>query len=51
LMKSLLFGVSAMDPVTYIAVPVVLVIAAMVASYVPARRVSRADPVEALRQE
>ena len=51
LMQSLLFGVSAMDPVTYVVVPVVLMIAAMVASYVPARRVSRADPVEALRAE
>jgi predicted permease len=51
LMKSLLFGVSAMDPVTYVAVPLVLWLAAAVASYVPARRVSRADPVEALRAE
>jgi predicted permease len=51
LMKSLLFGVSAMDPATYVAVPLVLAAAAAVASYVPARRVSKADPVEALRAE
>jgi ABC-type antimicrobial peptide transport system permease subunit len=51
LMSSLLFGVSALDPVTYAAVPVVLVIAAVVASYVPARRAARVDPVEALRAE
>lgn len=51
LMKSLLFGVSPMDPVTYVAVTGVLAVVASVASYVPARRAAAADPVEALRAE
>jgi predicted permease len=51
LMKSLLFGVSPMDPVTYAAIPLVLAACAMVASYLPARRAAAIDPVEALRAE
>jgi ABC-type antimicrobial peptide transport system permease subunit len=51
LMKSLLFGISPFDPLTYAAVPVFLVAAAMLASYLPARRASAVDPVEALRAE
>jgi len=51
LMSSLLFGISALDPVTYAAVPVVLVTAATLASYLPARRASTVDPVEALKAE
>jgi putative ABC transport system permease protein len=51
LMSSLLFGVTALDPATYVAVPIMLAAAAMLASYVPARRVVRVDPVEALRAE
>jgi ABC-type antimicrobial peptide transport system permease subunit len=51
LMSSLLFGVSPLDPVTYIAVPCVLVTAAILASYLPARRVAAVDPVEALKVE
>ncbi len=51
LMKSLLFGISPFDPLTYAAVPLVLVAAAMLASYLPARRASAVDPVEALRAE
>jgi putative ABC transport system permease protein len=50
-MSSLLFGISALDPVTYVAVPVILVIAALAASYLPARRAAAVDPVEALRME
>jgi predicted permease len=49
LMSSLLFGVSALDPVTFTAVPLVLVAAALVASYLPARRAASVDPSEALR--
>jgi predicted permease len=51
LMKSLLFGVSPLDPLTYAAVPVILVSAAIVASYLPARRAAAIDPVEALKAE
>jgi predicted permease len=51
LMKSLLFGISPLDPLTYAAVPVVLVLAAMLASYLPARRAASVDPVEALKAE
>ena len=51
LMKSLLFGISPLDPLTYVSVPVVLVAAAVLASYLPARRAAAVDPVEALRAE
>ena len=51
LMSSLLFGISPLDPMTYAAVPIVLIVAAMLASYLPARRASAVDPVEALRAE
>jgi predicted permease len=51
LMSSLLYGISALDPVTYAVVPVILVTAAVLASYLPARRASTVDPVEALRAE
>ena len=51
LMSTLLYGVSSLDPVTYIAVPFVLVTATVIASYVPAWRAASVDPVEALRAE
>jgi putative ABC transport system permease protein len=51
LMKSLLFGTSTLDPVIYVGMAAILVGAAALASYLPARRASRIDPSEALRLE
>jgi predicted permease len=51
LMKSLLFDVSPADPATYVSVSVGLIGAAMLASYLPALRATKVDPVEALRAE
>ena len=51
LIKSLLFGISPLDPFTYLTVPLVLAVAAVVASYLPARRAAAVDPVDALRAE
>jgi predicted permease len=51
LMRTLLFGISPLDPVTFAFVPLVLVAAAALASYLPARRTAAVDPVEALRAE
>jgi len=50
-MKSLLFGISPLDPLTYMTVALVLAGAAALASYLPARRAAAIDPVDALRAE
>jgi predicted permease len=51
LVKSLLFGVTPLDPMTFAVMPVVLVVAALVACYLPARKAAAVDPVETLRAE
>jgi putative ABC transport system permease protein len=50
-MATLLFGVSALDPLTYVAVALALGATALVATYLPARRAARIDPAAALRWE
>jgi predicted permease len=51
LMKSVLFGISPVDPLTYTVVPLVLMAATALASYLPARRATAVDAVETLRAE
>jgi hypothetical protein len=51
LMKSVLFGISPVDPLTYLAVSLILAAATVLASYLPARRAAAVDPVETLRAE
>jgi len=50
-LSSMLFGLSAHDPIAFISVPLLLLIVAMVASYIPARRAMSVDPIVALRYE
>ena len=51
LLRTLIYGVSATDPLTFVAVPLIVVVVAVLAAVIPARRASRVDPVTVLRME
>jgi ABC-type lipoprotein release transport system permease subunit len=51
MMRGLLFGLSPTDPLTFAAIPLLLVSVAVLASYIPAQRATRVDPTVSLHSE
>ena len=51
LLDTLLYGISALDPVVFAATSIMMIGIGMLASYMPARRASRVDPIESLRND
>ena len=51
LMRSLLFGITATDAMTFVVIPSLLILVALLATYIPARRAARVDPMISLRCE